>query len=88
MKNNRIINAVIFDLSGTLVDYGSLATIITMRKTFQSKGIKITNEIIKKDMGIKKKIHIKRILNNPLVKSKWFEKYKSSIKKKSLKIYV
>ena len=37
MKNNRIINAVIFDLSGTLVDYGSLATIITMRKTFQSK---------------------------------------------------
>lgn len=82
MKNNTIINAVIFDLSGTLVDYGSLATIITMRKTFQSKGIKITNEIIKKDMGIKKKIHIKRILNNPLVKSKWFEKYNSSIKKK------
>ena len=54
MKNNKIIQAVIFDLSGTLVDFGSLATIDTMKKVFQSKGISINNNIIKKDMGIKK----------------------------------
>lgn len=54
MKNNKIIYAVIFDLSGKLIDFGSLATLKTMKKVFKSKGIIIDNEIIKKDMGIKK----------------------------------
>ena len=79
MKNNKIIQAVIFDLSGTLVDFGSLATIDTMKKVFQSKGISINNEIIKKDMGIKKKYHIKKILSYPLIKSEWIKKYKKPI---------
>ena len=37
MKNNKIIQAVIFDLSGTLVDFGSLATIDTMKNFFNLK---------------------------------------------------
>ncbi len=79
MKNNKIIQAVIFDLSGTLVDFGSVATIDTMKKVFQSKGISINNKIIKKDMGIKKKNHIKKILTYPMIKSKWIKKYKKPI---------
>ena len=79
MKNNKILKAVIFDLSGTLVDFGSLATIVTMKKIFQSKGIKITNDIIKKDMGIKKKLHIKKILSIPSIRSMWLNKYRRSI---------
>lgn len=84
MKNNKIIYAVIFDLSGTLIDFGSLATLKTMKKVFKSKGIIIDNEIIKKDMGIKKKYHIQKILNNPLIKYKWFKKYKKPINKSEL----
>ncbi len=84
MKNNKIIHAIIFDLSGTLIDFGSLATLKTMKKVFKSKGIIINNEIIKKDMGIKKKYHIQKILSNPLVKNKWFKKYKKPINNSQL----
>lgn len=79
MKNNKIIKAVIFDLSGTLVDFGSLATVDTMKSIFKSRGIIITNEIIKKDMGIKKNNHIKKILKNPIINTKWIKKYKKPI---------
>ena len=34
MKNNNKLEAVIFDLSGTIVDFGSLATILAMKKLF------------------------------------------------------
>ncbi len=71
MKNYKKIEAVIFDLSGTLVDFGSLATIEAMKKIFKNKGVIIDNNTIKKDMGIKKIKHLKKILNYPIVKAKW-----------------
>ena len=37
MKNNNKLEAVIFDLSGTIVDFGSLATILAMKKAFLKK---------------------------------------------------
>ena len=68
MKNNKKLKAVIFDLSGTIVDFGSLATINTMKKIFQSKGINLTTEIVKKDMGIKKKITHSKYFKNTINK--------------------
>ena len=32
MKNNYKIDAVIFDLAGTVIDFGSMATIQSMKK--------------------------------------------------------
>ena len=52
MKNNNKLEAVIFDLSGTIIDFGSLATILAMKKAFK-KGMDIDNDIIKLNMGIK-----------------------------------
>ena len=34
MQNNKNIEAVIFDWAGTLIDFGSLATIEAMKKVF------------------------------------------------------
>jgi len=79
MKNNSNIKAIIFDLSGTLVDFGSLATINTMKSVFKKKKIIISKKLIQKDMGIKKINHIKKILNNPQIKIQWFKIYKKKI---------
>ena len=86
MKNNKIIEAIIFDLSGTLVDFGSLATIEAMKKVFKSKGITLTNNIIKLNMGIKKEKHIKKILNHPFVISNWIKKFKRPVNSSEIKI--
>ena len=79
MKNNSNIKLIIFDLSGTLVDFGSLATIDTMKNVFKKKKIIITNKLIQKDMGIKKINHIKKILNHPIIKIQWRKLYKKKI---------
>lgn len=84
MKNNNKVEAVIFDLSGTLVDHGSLATIQTMKQVFIEKKISLTNEIIKLNMGINKKEHIKKILLHPLIIKKWIKNYKKKFTIKDL----
>ena len=61
MKKNYKLDAVIFDLAGTIIDFGSLATIDAMKEVFKKRQIKISTEIIKKHMGIKKIDHIKKI---------------------------
>ena len=37
MKNNSNIKLIIFDLSGTIIDFGSLATIDAMKNVFKKK---------------------------------------------------
>lgn len=61
MKN--ILKLVIFDISGTLIDHGSLVTVNTFKKVFKKFKIHIKPELIIKDMGIDKNTHIKKILN-------------------------
>ena len=85
MKNNNNIKAIIFDLSGTLIDFGSLATIYTMKNVFKEKKILIFNETIQKDMGIKKINHIKKIINYPKIRSEWYKIYKKKITTKQIK---
>ena len=61
MKN--VLKLVIFDISGTLIDHGSLVTVNTFKKVFKKFKIHIKPELIIKDMGIDKNTHIKKILN-------------------------
>lgn len=58
---------VIFDISGTLIDQGSLVTVKTFQKVFKKYKLYINPELIIKDMGIDKNTHIKRILSNPKI---------------------
>lgn len=84
MKNNNKLEAIIFDLSGTIIDFGSLATFCAMKKVFDEKKIKITNDEINKNMGIKKIDHIKKILEQKKIKKKWIKLYKKKISKTDL----
>ncbi|MCB1153504.1 MAG: phosphonoacetaldehyde hydrolase [Deltaproteobacteria bacterium] len=56
------IQAVVCDLAGTLVDYGSMAPAGAFMETFARQGVTITNEQARGPMGLHKKDHIREIL--------------------------
>jgi phosphonoacetaldehyde hydrolase len=56
------ITAVILDWAGTTVDYGSLAPVRTLQKLFAARGMPVTEEEARRDMGIHKKDHIRALL--------------------------
>lgn len=61
------IKLIIFDISGTLIDHGSLVTVYTFQKAFKKYKIKVPSHLIIKDMGISKDIHIKKILKHSYI---------------------
>lgn len=69
------VNAVIFDWAGTTVDYGSFAPVHAFLDVFRSKDIEVTAQQIRKDMGILKKEHLRRICSIPEVEAQWLAKY-------------
>jgi phosphonoacetaldehyde hydrolase len=57
------LQAVIFDWAGTTVDEGSLAPVKAMVKLFTRHGIRLSDGDVRRDMGLFKKDHIRRILH-------------------------
>src|SRR5699024_2224974 len=64
-----------FDWAGTTVDYGSLAPVIAFKKAFKDARIELSDEEIRRDMGMAKWHHIGKILELDDVKQQWQEKY-------------
>jgi len=56
------ITAVILDWAGTAVDHGSLAPVRTLQKVFSMRGIAVSEEEARRDMGIPKRDHIRALL--------------------------
>ncbi len=74
--NNYLkINAIIFDWSGTTVDYGCMAPAITFKNIFSQNGIEVDMSLIRSFMGLPKKEHIRKLLENELISNQWLEKY-------------
>lgn len=69
------LRAAILDWAGTTVDHGSLAPVRVLESLFRSRGIPITAEEARLDMGLLKKDHIRSILAIPRVKSMWADRY-------------
>jgi phosphonoacetaldehyde hydrolase len=67
------LEAVIFDWAGTTVDHGSLAPVRAITELFARHGIRLSDEDARRDMGIFKKDHIRRILAMPHVSAAWRE---------------
>lgn len=70
------VRACIFDLGGTIVDRYSITPLKSLIETFKRHNINISNDLIFKDMGIDKKIHIENILDDTNVYQEWFKQYK------------
>ena len=61
------IKLIIFDISGTIIDHGSLATVYSFKKAFKKFDINVISELIIKDMGIGKNIHLKKLMEHPYI---------------------
>lgn len=68
------LQAVILDWAGTTVDYGSVAPIRVLQQVFADRGIQVTEEEARRDMGILKKDHIQALLHVPRIRLAWVER--------------
>ena len=69
------LEAVIFDWAGTTVDFGSVAPVRAITELFAREGVPISEADARRDMGIFKKDHIRRILGTPHVEAAWLSHY-------------
>jgi phosphonoacetaldehyde hydrolase len=68
---NYPIPAVVFDWAGTTIDHGSLAPVRTLQRVFASRDIGLDDSVIRRDMGLAKRDHIRRLLAEPEVRQAW-----------------
>lgn len=67
------LQAVILDLAGTCVDFGSLAPIQAFLALFESEGLTLSEAEARGPMGSEKREHIRQLLAIPRVKLSWQE---------------
>jgi phosphonoacetaldehyde hydrolase len=67
---NRL-KALVLDWAGTTVDFGSLAPVRTIQRVFEGIGVFLSEEEVRRDMGVAKREHIERILSIPRVSDAW-----------------
>jgi phosphonoacetaldehyde hydrolase len=72
------LQAVIFDWAGTTVDHGSLAPVRVLQQIFADRGIEISEEETRRDMGVLKKDHIRSLLCVPRIAEAWRNRYRQT----------
>jgi phosphonoacetaldehyde hydrolase len=73
MRTPQKLRAVMLDWAGTTVDHGSLAPVIALQALFERRGILLTTEQARQDMGLLKRDHIRAILSRAPMQSQWHE---------------
>ena len=83
MKNTKI-EAIVFDLAGTLIDFGSQAPSKVLIHIFNENGIPITKKEAIGPMGIEKKAHISQLIYSKKINLLWKKKYKKKPSKNDI----
>ena len=83
MKNTKI-EAIVFDLAGTLIDFGSLAPSKVLIHIFNKIGIPISRKEAIGPMGIEKRAHISQLINTKKINLQWKKKYKKKPSKNDI----
>lgn len=65
------LQAVILDLAGTCVDYGSLAPIQAFLRLFDQEGLELSEAEAREPMGTEKREHIRQLLAMPRIRKQW-----------------
>lgn len=68
------VQAIILDLAGTCVDFGSLAPIQAFLTLFESEGLSLTEAEAREPMGTEKREHIRQLLAMPRIRRQWQER--------------
>lgn len=69
------LQAVILDLAGTCVDFGSLAPIHAFLALFEAEGLTLSEAEARGPMGTEKREHIRQLLAIPRVNRSWQERH-------------
>jgi phosphonoacetaldehyde hydrolase len=70
MAENHI-PAVFLDWAGTVVDHGSIAPVSALESIFKDCGITVARPLVRKYMGLAKKDHIRKMLQEAEVSTQW-----------------
>jgi len=65
------VKAVILDWAGTTMDYGCYAPAVVFLDVYERQGVEITMAEAREPMGAHKKVHIRKISQNPAVAKRW-----------------
>jgi phosphonoacetaldehyde hydrolase len=65
------IPAVFLDWAGTAVDHGSIAPVHALENIFDQFGVVVSRPLVRRYMGLAKKDHIRKLLQEPEVKQQW-----------------
>ncbi|MCB1450938.1 MAG: phosphonoacetaldehyde hydrolase [Nitratireductor sp.] len=65
------VKAVIFDWAGTLIDFGSFAPMGVFVETFAELGVEVSIEEARAPMGLPKRAHIAKMLENERIGRAW-----------------
>jgi len=71
--NEAGVQAVIFDISGTVLDYGSRGPVVAFVELFARHGVAVTEAQARGPMGAHKKDHIRAMLSDAAVAARWAE---------------
>jgi phosphonoacetaldehyde hydrolase len=69
--NPRGVRAVIFDISGTTLDYGSRGPVVAFVELFRRHGVTVSHEEARRPMGMHKKDHIWAMLSEASISARW-----------------
>jgi phosphonoacetaldehyde hydrolase len=69
------IPAVFLDWAGTSVDHGSIAPVHALESIFHEYGMTAPRPLVRRHMGLAKKDHIRKLLNEPYVEEQWTARY-------------
>lgn len=72
------VRAVIFDISGTTLDYGSRGPVVAFVELFARHGVAVNEEDARRPMGTHKKDHIWSMLTEPSVSRRWADAHGAS----------
>jgi phosphonoacetaldehyde hydrolase len=76
MQSNKV-QAVIFDLSGTVIDFGSRGPVVAFVELFARHGVAVTEQEARVPMGAHKRDHIWAMLNDPSIRRRWMDRHGS-----------
>jgi phosphonoacetaldehyde hydrolase len=65
------IPAVFLDWAGTVVDHGSIAPVHALEDIFREYGVTAPRPLVRRHMGLAKKDHIRKLLEEPYVQDQW-----------------
>jgi phosphonoacetaldehyde hydrolase len=76
--SKSVIPAVFLDWAGTVIDHGSVAPVQALEDIFVEFGVRVSRALVRRYMGLAKKDHIRKLLEEPDVIEQWLAAHRAN----------